>query len=127
MASKSYEKLIEEIGGMTVLELADFVKALETTFGVSAAAPMAMAPVATASAAAPAAAEEKSEYKATLQSVAEPIKTIKALKAAISTMNLGEAKAKVEGVPSDLGTFPKAEAQKIKESLEATGAKVLLS
>lgn len=128
MASKSYEKLIEEIGGMTVLELADFVKALETTFGVSAAAPVAMgAPVATASAAAPAAAEEKSEYKATLQSVAEPIKTIKALKAAISTMNLGEAKAKVEGVPSDLGTFPKAEAQKIKESLEATGAKVLLS
>lgn len=129
MASKSYEKLIQEIGGMTVLELADFVKALETTFGVSAAAPVAQAPVATASAAAPAAAEEKTEYKVTLVSAGEAIKAIKALRAAITTNtpNLGQAKEFVEKAPSDLGTFPKAEAQKIKEALEAAGCKVTLS
>lgn len=128
MASKSYEKLIQEIGGMTVLELADFVKALETTFGVSAAAPVAAAPVATASAAAPAA-EEKTEYKVTLVSAGEAIKAIKALRAAITTNtpNLGQAKEFVEKAPSDLGTFPKAEAQKIKEALEAAGCKVTLS
>jgi large subunit ribosomal protein L7/L12 len=128
MASKSYDKLIQEIGGMTVLELADFVKALETTFGVSAAAPVAMgAPAAaTASAAAPAA-EEKTEYKVTLQSSGEAIKAIKALRAGIPTMNLGDAKKAVEGAPSDLGTFPKADAQKLKELLEAAGAKVTLA
>lgn len=128
MASKSFEKLIEEIGGMTVLELADFVKALETKFGVSAAAPVAMgAPAATASAAAPAAAEEKSAYKVILQSSGEAIKTIKALRAAIPTMNLGDAKKAVEGAPTDLGELPKADAQKLKELLEAAGAKVTLS
>ena len=59
MAAKSYEKLIEEIGNMTVLELADLVKALEAKFGVSAAMPMASAaPAAAAAAAAPAAAEK---------------------------------------------------------------------
>ncbi|MFI5332503.1 MAG: 50S ribosomal protein L7/L12 [Candidatus Babeliales bacterium] len=128
MASKSFEKLIEEIGGMTVLELADFVKALESKFGVSAAAPVAMgAPVATASAAAAPAAEEKTEYKATLQSVGEPIKAIKALRASIPTMNLGDAKKATENLPADLGTLPKADAQKLKEALEAAGAKVTLS
>ena len=64
MASKSFEKLIEEIGSMTVLELADFVKALEEKFGVSAAMPMAAAAAAAAAAgAAPAAEEEKSNIK----------------------------------------------------------------
>jgi large subunit ribosomal protein L7/L12 len=128
MASKSYEKLIEEIGGMTVLELADFVKALETTFGVSAAAPVAVASSATASAAAPAAAEEKSEYRVTLQSSGEAIKTIKALRAAIPTMNLGDAKKAVEGAPTVIAeSASKADAQKMKEVLEAAGAKVTLS
>lgn len=127
MASKSYEKLIEQIGEMTVLELADFVKALETTFGVSAAAPVAVASSATASAAAPAAAEEKTEYKVTLQSSGEAIKTIKALRAGIPTMNLGDAKKAAEGVPAELGTLPKADALKLKELLEAAGAKVTLS
>lgn len=127
MASKSYEKLIEQIGEMTVLELADFVKALETTFGVSAAAPVAVASAATASAAAPAAAEEKTAYKVTLQSSGEAIKTIKALRAGIPTMNLGDAKKAVEGAPTELGELPKADAQKLKELLEAAGAKVTLS
>jgi large subunit ribosomal protein L7/L12 len=70
MASKSYEKLIEDIGNMSVLELSDLVKALEDKFGVSAAMPaMAAAPAAagTAAPAAAAQAEEKAEYKVTLQ------------------------------------------------------------
>lgn len=125
MASKSYEKLVEEIGGMTVLELADFVKTLETTFGVSAAA--VAAPAAAAAVAAAPVAEEKAEYRVTLQSSGEAIKTIKALRAGIPTMNLGDAKKAVEGAPTDLGTLSKADAQKLKEVLEAAGAKVTLS
>ena len=64
MAAKSYEKFIDEIGNMTVLELADLVKALESKFGISAAMPMASA-AAPAADAAPAVAE-KSEYKVSL-------------------------------------------------------------
>ena len=61
MASKSYEKMVEEIGKMSVLELSDFVKTIEETFGVSAAMPVAAAAPAAGAAAAPA--EEKSEFK----------------------------------------------------------------
>jgi len=129
MASKSFDKLIEEIGGMSVLDLADLVKALEEKFGVSAAMPMAVAGAAPASAgAAPAAQEEKSEYKVTLQEVGtEKIKVIKALKGA-TTLSLSEAKEKVEGAPSVIfEAASKADADKIKKELEAAGAKVQLS
>jgi len=127
MASKSYEKLVEEIGGMTLLEIDEFVKAIETKFGVSAAMPMA------SGAAVPAAAEvkseEKSEYKVTLKDGgAEKIKTIKALRQVLPTLSLTDAKAAVEGAPTVVAeAASKDDAKKIKEALEAAGAKVELS
>lgn len=127
MASKSYEKLVEEIGGMSVLELADFVKELESKFGVSAAMPVASAGAAAAPAAA-AAAEEKSEYKVTLMTGgSEAIKTIKALRQ-VTPLSLGDAKKAVEGVPTVISeAASKEDAAKMKEVLEAAGAKVQLS
>lgn len=127
MASKSYEKMVEEIGNMSVLELADLVKLLEETFGVSAAMPaMAAAPAAAPAAAAQ---EEKSEYKVTLQDAgSEKIKAIKVVKSLIAGLSLSEAKDKVEGAPSVLAeSASKQDAEKIKKELEAVGAKVVLS
>jgi large subunit ribosomal protein L7/L12 len=127
MSSKAYDKLIQEIGSMSVLELADFVKALETTFGVSAAMPVAAS--AAAPAAAPAAAEEKSKFKVTLQDGgADKIKAIKALKQIVPTLSLGDAKKAVEEAPYVVSeAASKEDAQKMKEALEAAGAKVQLS
>jgi large subunit ribosomal protein L7/L12 len=126
MASKSFDNLIQEIGGLTVLELSDFVKALEEKFGVSAAMPSASA--APAAGAPAAAAEEKSSYKVTLQDVgANKINVIKALKAATS-LSLSEAKEKVDNVPSVIAeSASKEDSEKIKKALEEAGAKVQLS
>lgn len=127
MASNSYEKLIEDIGNMSVLELSDLVKALEEKFGVSAAMPsMAAAPAAAAPVAAQA--EEKAEYKVTLQDAGtEKIKVIKALKGA-TQLSLTDAKKAVEEAPSVIAeSASKDDARKIKEALEAAGAKVQLS
>jgi len=122
MSSNAFEKLITEIGNMSVVDLNDFVKALEEKFGVSAAA-MSSGPAA----AAPVVAEEKAEYKVKLlEAGAQKIQVIKALKAATS-LSLSEAKEKVDGVPTDLGTLAKADAEKLKKELEAAGAKVELS
>lgn len=124
MASNSFEKLITEIGNMSVIELNDFVKAIEEKFGVSAAA-MSAGPAAGAPAAA-AQAEEKSEYEVKLADVgAQKIQVIKALKAATS-LSLSEAKEKVDGAPVSLGKLAKADAEKLKKELEAAGAKVEL-
>jgi large subunit ribosomal protein L7/L12 len=127
MASKSFDKLVQEIGGMTVLELSDFVKELETTFGVSAAMPSAsVAPAATSAAAPAAAAEEKSSYKVTLQEGgSDKIKVIKALRQVAPQLSLGDAKKAVEEAPSVIAeSASKDDAKKIKEALEAAGAKV---
>lgn len=128
MASKN-EKMIEDIGKMTVIELADLVKALEETFGVSAAA--VAAPVAaTASGSGDAgASEEKSEYKVTLKDVgSEKIKVLKAIKGLTPNMSLGDAKKIIESVPSVvLESAPKEQAEKVKKDLEAFGATVELS
>ena len=125
MAAKSYDKLLEEIGSMSLVELADFVKVLEEKFGVSAAAPVmaAAAPVAQA-----AIAEEKAEYKVTLEkSGPEKIKTIKALRQ-VTALNLSDAKKAVEEAPAVIAeAAPKEDAKKIKEALESTGAVVTLS
>jgi large subunit ribosomal protein L7/L12 len=128
MAEKSFNNLVDEIGGMSVIELADFVKALEEKFGVSAAMPM-MGAGAAAAAPAAAVAEEKSEYKVTLEnSGAEKIKTIKALRAVIPELNLTDAKKMVEEAPQVIKeSAPKDLANKIKAELEAAGAKVKLS
>jgi large subunit ribosomal protein L7/L12 len=122
------EKLLEEISGMTVLELSDLVKALEDKFGVSAAMPMAAAaPVAATVAAAPS--DEKAEYKVTIKDGgSQKIAVIKVVRKLISGLSLTDAKKMVEEVPSVVSeAVSKDEAQKMKAELEAAGAKVELS
>ncbi|MFA6526976.1 MAG: 50S ribosomal protein L7/L12 [Candidatus Babeliales bacterium] len=118
--------IIEEIGKMSVMELADLVKALEEKFGVSAAAPMAAAPAATAVAAAPA--EEKSEFKVTLEEAgSNKINVIKALRS-VTTLSLGAAKEAVDNTPFVVSeAAPKEEAKKMEQALKEAGAKVKLS
>ena len=95
------EELIAAIESMTVLELADLVKALEEKFGVSAAAPVAVAAGPAAGAAA--AAEEKTEFDVVLTDVgAEKIKVIKAVREVVSGLGLKEAKELVEAAPKAL-------------------------
>lgn len=129
MAAK-FDQLINDIGNMTVLELAELVKALEDKFGVSAAAPVAAAPTAAVAADAGAKKEEgKSEYKVELtEGGTDKIKVIKALRQVLPTFGLTEAKKAVEEAPTVLGESVSAEdAKKMKETLEAAGAKVKLS
>lgn len=128
MAGKSYETMIDQIGEMSVLELAEMVKALEEKFGVSA-APVAMAGAAPAGEAVPAA-EEKSEYKVTLKEAGSSptVKVIKALREVVKNIPLGEAKKAVVEAPTVIAeAASKEDAQKMKEVLEAVGAKVELS
>ena len=127
MASK-INKLVDEIGSLTILESADLVKALEEKFGVSAAMPMMAAPVAAAGQVV-AAQEEKSEYKVTLKDGGpEKIKTIKALRSVVSTLSLTDAKNAVENTPHVIAeAASKDDAQKIKKALEEAGAKVELA
>ena len=129
MAAKSYEKFVDEIGNMTVLELADLVKALEAKFGISAAMPMATAGAAAPAAEAAPAAAEKSEYKVTLKdSGAEKIKVIKALREVIPNLTLSDAKKMTEETPAVIAeSVAKADAEKMKKKLEEVGAKVELA
>ena len=122
MSAITKEDVIKFIEGMSVLELADLVKELESKFGVSAAAPAAAA--AGASAAAPAAAE-KTEFTVVLKDAgAEKIKVIKEVRA-ITGLGLKEAKDLVEGAPKTLKEgINKEEAEKIKKQVESAGAKV---
>ncbi|HSD94597.1 MAG TPA: 50S ribosomal protein L7/L12 [Syntrophales bacterium] len=120
------EDVIKFIEGMTVLELSELVKELEAKFGVSAAAPVAVAAVAAGGAApAAAAAEEKTEFDVVLTSFgAEKIQVIKEIRA-ITGLGLKEAKDLVEGVPKPVKEgIAKAEADEIKKKLEAVGATV---
>ena len=121
--SEKVTAMIEEIKGLTVLELSELVHALEEEFGVSAAA---MAAPAAAGAAAPAA-EEKTEFDVVLAEVgAEKIKVIKAVRE-ITGQGLAEAKATVEGAPSTLKEgVSKDDAEELKKKLEEVGAKVEL-
>ena len=122
MASEKITALIEEVKGLTVLELAELVHALEDEFGVSAAAMAAPA----AGAAAPAA-EEKTEFDVVLAEIgAEKIKVIKAVRE-ITGLGLAEAKAVVESAPKALKEgVSKDEAEELKKKLEEVGAKVEL-
>lgn len=122
--SNGHEKLIEEIGKMSVVELAGLVKELEEKFGVSAAMPTAAA----APVAQEAAQEEKSEYKVTLKEAGpEKIKNIKALRS-VTTLSMMEAKKAIEDAPTVIAeAASKEDAKKMKEALEAAGAKVELS
>ncbi|GHV08475.1 50S ribosomal protein L7/L12 [Clostridia bacterium] len=124
MASDKVTKLIDDVKGLTVLELSDLVKALEEEFGVSAAAPVAVA-VAGPAAAAPAAAEEKTEFDVVLTEVGgEKIKVIKIVRE-ITGLGLTEAKAVVDGAPKAVKEgVSKDEAAEFKKKLEEVGAKV---
>ena len=123
MASEKITALIEEVKGLTVLELSELVHALEEEFGVSAAAMAAPA----AGAAAPAA-EEKTEFDVVLAGfdAAAKIKVIKVVRE-ITGLGLAEAKAVVEGTPKALKEgISKVEAEELKKKLEESGAKVEL-
>lgn len=118
------EEILEAIGNLTVLELAELVKAAEEKFGVSAAAPVAVA------AAAPAeggAAAEKSEFDVVLKDAgASKINVIKAVREATG-LGLKEAKALVDGAPAAVKEgVSKADAEDLKGKLEAAGATVEL-
>lgn len=128
MADKlTSEQLIESIKGMTVLELSQLVKALETEFGVSAAMPaMAMPAGAGAAAAAPAVEEEEqTEFTVILKEVgANKINVIKAVRE-VTTLGLKEAKDLVEAAPKPVReAVSKTEAASVKSKLEAAGATV---
>lgn len=128
MAKLSQEELMQAIGEMTVLELADLVKALEEKFGVTA------APVAVAAGPAAAAAdsgepkEEQTVFNVVLAAAGDnKIGAIKAVRELVPTLGLQEAKALVEAAPKEVLTgVNKAAAEEAKKKLEAAGAKVEL-
>jgi len=121
------EEIIDAIGGMTVLELAELVHALEAKFGVSAAAPVAMAAAGPAAEAEPVKKEEEeqTEFDVVLTEVGDQkIQVIKVVRE-LTNLGLREAKAVVDGAPSPvLEKVSKADAATAKEKLEAVGAKV---
>ena len=123
MASEKITQILEEVKSLTILELADLVKALEEEFGVSA-APVAVAGAAVAGAAAPAA-EEKTEFDVVLKAFGDKkLDVIKAIRS-ITGLGLKEAKDMVEGAPKTVKEgVTKEEADKIAEELKAAGAEV---
>ncbi|MBM17888.1 MAG: 50S ribosomal protein L7/L12 [Epsilonproteobacteria bacterium] len=125
--SKNFDQVIETIEKMSVLELADLVKALEEKFGVSAAA-MAAPAAAPAGDQGGAPAEEKTEFKVVLKDMgSQKIKVIQALRK-VQTLGLAEAKKLVESAPvAIVESASKEDAQKMKETLEAAGAVVELA
>lgn len=118
------QALVDQLSGLTVLEIADLVKQLEDKWGVSAAAPVAVA--AAGPAAAAPAAEEKTSFDVILLEVGgNKIAVIKEVRAAVAGLGLAEAKALVEGAPKALKEgVTKEEAEEIKKKIEAAGAKV---
>ena len=121
------EEIMQAIESMTVLELSELVKAMEEKFGVSAAAPVAVAAAGAAPAAGGAAEEEKTEFDVVLKEVgAEKIKVIKAVREATG-LGLKEAKALVDGAPAPVKEkVSKADADALKAKLEEAGATVEL-
>lgn len=124
MASEKVLKMIEDVKSLTVLELSELVKALEEEFGVSAAAPVAVAAAPAAGGAAPAA-EEKTEFDVILTSAGESkMNVIKAVKE-ISGLGLKEAKEVVDGAPKPIKTgVSKTDADEIVKKLKEAGAEV---
>lgn len=127
--TKKAKEIVEAVGDLSVLELADLVKALEEKFGVTASAPVGMAfagPMPQAGAAA-APAEEKTTFTVVLASVGDQkIQVIKEIRQ-VTTLGLKEAKDLVEAAPKTVKEgVSKEEADKIKAQLEAVGAKIEL-
>ncbi len=126
MSQITREDVVKFIENMTVLELSEFVKELETKFGVTAAAPVAaVAAMPAAGGAAPAAAEEKTTFDVVLKDVGpQKIQVIKVVRA-LTDLGLKEAKDVVEGVPKTLKEgISKEDAEDAKKKLEEVGATV---
>jgi large subunit ribosomal protein L7/L12 len=122
------DQIVEQLSGLTVLEIANLVKKLEERWGVSAAAPVAVAvtPGAGAGAGPAPVVEEKTAFDVILKEVGpNKIAVIKEVRASVSGLGLAEAKALVEGAPKPVKEgVPKQEAEEIKKKIEAAGAKV---
>jgi len=126
MAIKTHDDILEAIDKMTVLELSDFIKAFEDRYGVTAAAPVAVAAAPAAGAAAPvAAAEEQTEFTATLTEIGpNKIPVIKVVRE-LTQLGLKEAKDLVDAAPKSVKEgVTREEAEKVKAALEEQGAKV---
>jgi large subunit ribosomal protein L7/L12 len=123
VATLNKEEIIEAIGGMTVLELSDLIKAIEEKFDVKAAAPVAVAAAPAAAAAAPA--EEKTEFDVVLKAAGDKkIQVIKVVREATG-LGLKEAKDLVEGAPKPVKEgISKDDAEALKKKLEENGATV---
>lgn len=121
------EQIVEDLSSLTVLEAAELSKMLEEKWGVSAAAPVAVAGVAAAAGDAAAAAEEKDEFDVVLASIGDKkINVIKEVRA-VTGLGLKEAKDLVEGAPKPVKEgVSKDEAEEIKKKLEEVGASVEL-
>ncbi len=117
--------IVDQLSGLTILEVADLVKQLETKWGVSAAAPVAAAAAPGAGGAAAPAAEEKTTFDVILTDFgANKIGVIKEVRAAVPGLGLADAKALVESAPKTVKEgVTKEEAEEIKKKLEAAGAK----
>ena len=122
------DKLVDQLSGLSVLEIAGLVKQLEEKWGVSAAAPVAVAaaPVGGGGGAAAAPPEEKTTFEVILKEMgANKIGVIKEVRGAVPGLGLAEAKALVEGATKTIKEgVTKAEAEEIKKKIEAAGAKV---
>ena len=119
--------LVEQLSGLTVLEVADLVKQLESKWGVSAAAPVAVAAAGGGGGAAAAPAEEKTQFDVILKAAdaAKKIAIIKEVRACVAGLGLAEAKALVEGAPKSLKEgVTKEEAEEIKKKIEGAGGTV---
>jgi len=122
----SVEEIVAAIENLTVLELAELVKALEDKFGVSAAAPVAVAAAPGAAAGAEAQEEEKTSFDVVLTAIDNKIKALKVIRE-VTGVGLKEAKEMIEGLPKVIKEgVSKEEAEEIKKKFEAAGAKVEL-
>ena len=130
MAEVNQQQVIDYIKGITVMELSQLVKALESELGVSAAAamPMAMPGMGAGGGAAAAPVEEKTEFNVTLSEAGtDKIKVIKVVRE-VTSLGLKEAKDLVESAPKPIKEgVPKDEAEAIKKKFEEVGAKVTIS
>ena len=118
--------IVEELSSLTVLQVAELVKALESKWGVSAAAPVAVAAAGAPAGAAAAPVEEKIAFDVILKETgANKIAVIKEVRASVAGLGLAEAKALVEGAPKTIKEgVTKEEAAEIKKKIESAGAKV---
>jgi large subunit ribosomal protein L7/L12 len=123
VATLTKEEIIDAIGGMTVIELSDLIKLIETKFDVKAAAPVAAAAAPAAGVAAPV--EEQTQFDVILKTVGEKkINVIKVVRS-VTALGLKEAKDLVEGAPKAVKEgVSKEEAEKVKKELEENGATV---